>query len=38
VNVGFNLNDLTFLFAEYDLQVSQWSWGILSVGVNFILR
>lgn len=38
VNVGFNLNDRTFLFAEYDLQVSQWSWGILSAGVNFIIR
>jgi len=38
VNVGFNLNDQIFLFAEYDLQVSQWSWGILSVGVNFIFR
>jgi hypothetical protein len=38
VNVGFNLNEMTFLFAEVDLQVSQWSWGIAAVGVNFILR
>ena len=38
VNAGFNLNDVTFLFAEFDLPVSQWSWGIVSVGANFILR
>lgn len=38
VNVGFNINEMMFLYAEYDLQVSQWSWGIVSLGVNFIFR
>jgi len=38
VNVGFNVNDQTFLFAEYDLRLSSYAWGIVSVGVNFIIR
>jgi len=38
VNIGFNLSRYTFLYAEYDLQVSQLSWGIVSVGANFIFR
>jgi hypothetical protein len=38
VNVGFNINELTFLFVEYNLQVSELSWGILALGANFIFR
>lgn len=38
VNVAFNFDDRIYLFAEYNLQVSEYSWGILSLGVNFIFR
>ena len=38
LNVGFNINEVVFLYAEYDLQVSQWSWGIAAIGANFIFR
>jgi len=38
VNIGFNVSKYTFLYAEFDLQVSQWSWSILAVGANFIFR
>lgn len=38
VNIGFTIGRDTFLFAEYALQISQWSWGIASVGANFIFR
>ena len=38
LNVGFDINELTFLYVEYDLQISQFSWGILAVGANFIFR
>ncbi len=38
VNIGFNINKYTFLYAEYDLQISQWSWGIAAIGANFIFR
>jgi hypothetical protein len=38
VNIGFNVSRYTFLYAEFDLRVSQWSWGILAVGANFIFR
>ncbi|MFH0756221.1 MAG: hypothetical protein V2B15_02905 [Bacteroidota bacterium] len=38
VNAGFDVNERTFLFAEYDLPVSQWSWGIVAIGANFIFR
>jgi len=38
VNIGFTINRNTFLYAEYDLPISQWSWGIAAIGVNFIIR
>ncbi|MCP4314187.1 MAG: hypothetical protein GY790_23285 [Bacteroidetes bacterium] len=38
LNIGFNISDYTFLYAEFDLQVSQWAWGIVAVGANFIFR
>lgn len=38
VNIGFAINNYTFLYAEYDLQISQWSWGIAAIGANFIFK
>jgi len=38
VNIGFNVNELVFLFAEYDLPVSDLSWGIVALGANLVLR
>jgi len=38
VNVGYNVSRYTYLYAEYDLQISQWSWGIASIGANFIFK
>jgi len=38
VNIGYNISRYTYLYAEFDLRVSQWSWGILAVGANFIFR
>lgn len=38
VNIGFSVGRDTFIYAEYALQISQWSWGIASVGANFIFR
>jgi len=38
INIGFNVNDLTFLYAEVNVQVSQLSWSIVAVGANFIFR
>jgi hypothetical protein len=37
-NVGYNLSEMIFLFAEYKLPVSDLSWGIASLGVNILLR
>ena len=38
LNVGFNINELVFLFAEYNLPVSERAWDIVAVGVNLVLR
>jgi hypothetical protein len=38
LNVGFNVNEMMFLFAEYNLPVSDRSWDIAAVGINLILR
>jgi hypothetical protein len=38
LNVGYNLNEMTFLFAEYKLPISDLSWGIVALGVNMVLR
>ena len=38
VNVGLNAGETLFIFAEYDLPVSELSWGILALGVNIIIR
>ena len=38
VNVGYNLNEMMFIYAEYNLPVSERSWDIMALGINFILR
>jgi len=38
LNAGYYLNDMMFLFAEYKLPASTYSWGILALGLNFILH
>lgn len=38
LNVGYNLNEMTFLYAEYKLPVSDLSWGIVAVGANLVLH
>jgi hypothetical protein len=38
LNVGFNINEMIFLFAEYNLPISDRSWDIFAVGANVILR
>jgi len=32
------LNEMMFLYAEYNLPVSDLSWGIVALGINVILR
>ena len=38
VNVGFNVNEMMFIYAEYNLPVSERSWDIVALGINFIIR
>ena len=38
VNVGLNLNEMMFVYAEYNLPVSERAWDIVALGINFILR
>jgi hypothetical protein len=38
LNIGYNLNEMTFLYFEYNLPVSDLSWGIVALGANVILR
>ena len=38
VNIGFSISRDTYLYAEYNLPISQWSWGIASIGANFIFK
>jgi hypothetical protein len=38
VNLGWHISDYTVLFAEYNLQVSELSWGILALGGKVIIR
>jgi hypothetical protein len=38
VNVGINAGEILFIYAEYDLPVSQYSWGIAALGVNIVIR
>ena len=36
LNVGFNINEMIFIYAEYNLPVSERSWDIVALGSNFI--
>jgi len=38
VNVGLNVTDYTFIYGEFGLRMSEWSWGMFSLGANFIIR
>jgi hypothetical protein len=38
LNVGYNPNEMMFIYAEYKLPVADLSWGILALGINMILR
>ena len=38
VNIGLNVTETTFLYGEFALRMSEWSWGMFTLGVNFILR
>jgi hypothetical protein len=38
LNFGWNFDDRYFLFLEYDLPVTQFSWDILGGGITFIFR
>ena len=38
LNVGYNLTEEAFLYAEYKLPVSNLSWGIVALGINYVLR
>jgi hypothetical protein len=38
LNVGYNVTEMMFLYAEYNLPVSDLSWGILALGINVVLR
>ena len=38
LNVGYNVTELMFLYAEYNLPVSDPSWGIVALGINVVLR
>ena len=38
VNAGFNLNEMMFVYVEYSLPVSERSWDIFALGINFVFR
>lgn len=38
LNVGFNANEVMFVYLEYNLPVSERAWDIVALGVNFIIR
>jgi hypothetical protein len=38
LNVGYNVNEMVFLFAEYNLPMSDRSWDIVAVGINLVLH
>jgi hypothetical protein len=37
LNVGYNVTEMMFLYAEYNLPVSDLSWGIVALGINVVL-
>jgi hypothetical protein len=38
LNVGYNVTEMMFLYAEYNLPVSDLSWGIMALGINMLIR
>jgi len=38
LNVGLNINEMMFVYAEYNLPVSERSWDIVALGINFVFR
>ncbi|MEZ5071914.1 MAG: hypothetical protein R2751_13380 [Bacteroidales bacterium] len=38
LNVGLNANEMLYVYAEYNLPVSEMSWSIVALGINVILR
>lgn len=38
VNVGLNINEMMFLYAEFNLPVSERAWSIVALGASFIFR
>ena len=38
LNIGFNANELMFIYLEYNLPVSERAWDIVALGANFIIR
>ena len=38
LNAGYNVTEMIFLYAEYNLPVSDLSWGIVALGINVVLR
>ncbi|MFO7933073.1 MAG: hypothetical protein R6U78_03230 [Bacteroidales bacterium] len=38
LNMGFNANEVMFVYLEYNLPVSERAWGIVALGTNFIIR
>lgn len=38
LNVGLNVNEKMFVYAEYNLPFSERAWDIVALGINFIFR
>ena len=38
LNIGFNANEILFIFAEYSLPVSDRSWDIMAIGSSVVIR
>jgi len=38
LNIGYNVNEMIFIFAEYSLPVSERSWDIMAIGANVVIR
>ncbi len=38
LNMGLNVNEMMFIYFEYNLPVSERAWDIVALGINFIIR
>ena len=38
VNAGLNVNEMMFIYLEYNLRVSERAWDIVALGINYIIR